>query len=122
MKKVMIIVRGVILGVLLTTLVYFLADHTKVQIYGSSLFRLVAAFGVVAVVGIYCRADSGTANRQGITFSFLIALACVIALSIINSISGKKFLFIEANAIMNIVYMAIACLVISIVGIFKVDA
>lgn len=122
MKKIMIIIRSVIFGALLTTLVYFLADHTPAPIYGNSLFKLVITFFVIALVGIYCRADSGTANRQGITFSLLISLVCVVILAIVNESSGTKFLFISANALQNILYMAIANLIISIVGIFKVEA
>ena len=122
LKKAITIVSCTLIGVMLTVVTYFLADHTTAPVYGSTeLFKVLMACVILAIVGLIARADFALANKKGLVLTLMISAVEGMAIAICNASVDKKFLFTSSGALVCVICMAVCCCISAALGMIKVD-
>ena len=124
MKYVQGLLLGTFRGTAITVFLFFMAEHTKLTIFGLDWgMAMVVTAIVFAIAGASAKSraetwSSHSATVLGITIALVTALY-----GVVNWLSpvGKKILINQTKftPIRCVIAMAIACLLVSIVGVIS---
>ena len=119
--KIITVVKATLLAMVLTMAVIFLADHTTLEIYGgSALLRGCIILIVLGVDAFVCRAESQTANRNGINVSLVTVAAVTLLYAFANKIYDAEIMFhTPESAIRSIISIGVAGIIVAIVSVIK---